>query len=293
MVSVNAACAIMLGGIPGATHSGLVKDIMGGAKLACFSLTEPQAGSDVQNLLTYAEQREDRWYLTGEKYLATGAAVADVILVAARSRHDQPTRKSTSLWVVPVPSRGLTITPLAKMAANGYASCHLRFDQVELGAHAVVGKVDGAWPTLSLGGTIERVLVAASCIGLSERIGEFLHHYAQERQVDGQPLYALTNIRHQIVDIAIQIRAASALTEQAITAICTGQNPLAAVCSAKVYAAQMQQAVSMTAMNVLGGRAYLTEYPVERWLREGLLALWAGGTNELQKNLMARNPFRR
>ena len=291
MVSVNAACAIMLGAIPGSPHRELVAALLSGSKLAAFSLTEPQAGSDVQNLQASAEQRDGAWYLNGEKYLATGAAVADVILVATRSRRDQPTNKSTSLWLVPVPSKGLTISPLAKMAANGYASCHLHFDQVALPAESIVGAVHGAWQSLSLGGTIERVLVAASCVGLSERIGQFLYQYAQQRQVDGQPLYALTNIRHQIVDIAIQVRAASALTEQAIAAISGGQNPLAAVCAAKVYAAQMQQAVSMTAMNVMGGRAYLNEYPVERWLREGLLALWAGGTNELQKNLMARDPF--
>jgi alkylation response protein AidB-like acyl-CoA dehydrogenase len=101
----------------------------------------------------------------------------------------------------------------------------------------------------------------------------------------------LTNISHQIVDIAIKVRAAELLVRQAIEALLSGQNPTNAICAAKVFAAQMQQEVSMTAMQVMGGRSYLKAYPLERWLREGLLSLWAGGTNELQKNLMARNPF--
>ena len=200
-------------------------------------------------------------------------------------------KQGTSLLAIPGDAPGLSIRPLPKMAANGYASCHITLDGVKAPGAAVVGDANAAWGALALGGAVERILVAACCVGLSRTIGEYLFDYTREREASGQPLYQLTNISHQIVDIAIQVRAADALVNEAIAAFIGGGNPTNAVAAAKAFAARMQQDVSMTAMQVMGGRAYLQDFPLERWLREGLLALWAGGTNELQKNLMARNPF--
>lgn len=291
MISVNAACAMMLGKFGGPEHQRLAGAILSGEKMAAFALTEPQAGTDVQGLETDARLVGERWCIRGEKYLTTGAQVADVLLVVARTDHQVPMNQGTSLLAVPADASGLSIQPIPKMAVNGYASCHVIFDGTEVPEDALVGKANSAWGALSLGGAIERILVAACCVGLSQTIGEYLYSYAQERQVGGHPLYQLTNINHQIVDIAIQVRAADALVDHAIAAFIGGGNPTNAVAAAKAFAAKMQQEVSMTAMQVMGGRAYLQSFPVERWLREGLLALWAGGTNELQKNLMARNPF--
>ncbi len=291
MVSVNAACAMMLGMFGGAGHQRLVDEILAGSKLAAFALTEPQAGTDVQGLRTRARLVGDQWEVHGEKYLTTGALVADVLLVVARTDQEVPMKQGTSLLAIPGDAPGLSIRPLPKMAANGYASCHITLDGVKAPGAAVVGDANAAWGALALGGAVERILVAACCVGLSRTIGEYLFDYTREREASGQPLYQLTNISHQIVDIAIQVRAADALVNEAIAAFIGGGNPTNAVAAAKAFAARMQQDVSMTAMQVMGGRAYLQDFPLERWLREGLLALWAGGTNELQKNLMARNPF--
>lgn len=291
MLCVNAACAMMLGMHGSGEHKALAQQILAGEKLAAFSLTEADAGTDVQNVRASAHLENDRWHLQGEKYLATGAAIADVLLVVVRTNQEVAMNKGTSLLVVPSDAQGLRITPLPKMAANGYASCHLSLDGVQIPAQAVLGQANGAWGTLAFAGGIERVLVAACCVGLCRTIGKYLYDYAQVRQINGQPLYALTNISHQIVEIAIKVRAADSLVKHAIEALLSGQNPTNAICAAKVFSAQMQQEVAMTAMQVMGGRSYLKAYPLERWLREGLLALWAGGTNELQKNLMSRNPF--
>ena len=291
MISVNVACAMMLGGAGNVEHQRLAGAILAGNKLAAFALTEPQAGTDVQGLETEARLTDKHWEIYGEKYLTTGAQVADILLVVARTNSQVPMNQGTSLLAIPGDAPGLSIQPLPKMAANGYASCHVTLDGVTIPFDAVVGNPDAAWSTLALGGAIERILVAACCVGLSRTIGEYLYEYAHKRLSGGKPLYELTNISHQIVDIAVQVRAADALVNQAVAAFLGGGNPTNAVAAAKVFAARMQQDVSMAAMQVMGGRAYLQAFPIERWMREGLLALWAGGTNELQKNLLARSPF--
>ncbi len=293
MICVNSACAMILGAFGNAEAKQFAQGIIEGKKLAAFSLTEPQAGTDVNNIQASATLDGDEWVIDGEKYLVTGAMLADAILVVVKTNPDVATKNGSSMLLVSTRSKGMEITPTPKMSANGYASCHIRFTGCRAPSDRIIGKVNGAWAAMSMAGGIERVLVAACCVGLCKRIGEYLYEYSNDRIVDGKPLYELSNIRHQIVDIAIKVRAADALVGQAISALASGTNATNAVCAAKVFAAQMQQEVSMTAMNVMGGRAYLKAYPVERWLREGLLSLWAGGTNELQKNLMSRSPFDR
>ena len=291
MICVNAACAMLLATFGDPAQKLFAKQILDGDKLAAFSLTEPQAGTDVNNIKASAILDGDEWLVQGEKYLATGAMLADSLLVVVKTKQNTPAKSSSSMFLIPANSKGLEITPIAKMSANGYASCRLKFDNCRVPFSSLVGQENGAWAMMSLAGGIERVLVAACCVGLCKTIGEYLYQYANERTVSGMKMYELINIKHQIVDIAIKVRAADGLVNEAIRALISGKNPTNAVCSAKSFAAQMQQEVSMTAMNVMGGRAYLKEYPVERWLREGLLSLWAGGTNELQKNLMSKNPF--
>ncbi|MDI9245364.1 acyl-CoA dehydrogenase family protein [Marinobacter sp. CHS3-4] len=293
MICVNAACAMMLGRYGAGDHKKLASSLLTGQKLSAFALTEPQAGTDVQGLCASAYRDGDHWQVNGEKYLTTGAEVADVLLIVTRSDPEVPMNRGTSLIAIPKDAPGLDIKPIPKMAVNGYASCHITLKNVRVPIDAAVGGANVAWDALALGGAIERLLVAACCVGLSRTIGEYLHGYAKERQIAGHAMYNMTNISHQIVDIAIQVRAADALVNEAIKSFLSGGNPTNAIAAAKSFAATMQQEVSMSAMKIMGGRAYLLSYPVERWLREGLLALWAGGTNELQKNLMARSPFER
>jgi alkylation response protein AidB-like acyl-CoA dehydrogenase len=291
MICVNAASAMLLNVFGDANAKLFASNIINGEKLSAFSLTEPQAGTDVMNIQCSAELVDDQWEINGEKYLATGVQLADSVIVAVRTRLDTGAKAGTSLLLVPVNSEGLSISPIPKMASGGYASCHLKFSACKVDKAALVGGENKAWPAMAMAGGVERVLVAACCVGLCKRVGEYLLDYAHQRKVGGNPIYELVNIRHQIVDIAIKVRAGEALVEKAVGALVSGANATNAVCSAKTFASQIQQEVSMTAMQVMGGRAYLKAFPLERWLREGLLSLWAGGTNDLQRNLMSRSPF--
>ena len=117
---------------------------------------------------------------------------------------------------------------------------------------------------------------------------KYLYEYTQKRMIQGQPLYALQLINHQLADMAIKIKAADLLLQNAIDLLSSGKTPTVEICGAKVFASEMQQEISMAAMKIIGGRGYLKGYPVERWMREGLLSLYAGGTNELQKDIIAR-----
>lgn len=152
MISVNAACAMMLGKLGGAGHQRLAGEILTGKKLTAFALTEPQAGTDIQGIAVEGRPAGDQWEVHGEKYLTTGAQVADILLVVARTDREAPMNQGTSLLAIPGNAPGLSIHPIPKMAVNGYASCHVILDGVTVPADAVVGDANAAWSALALGG---------------------------------------------------------------------------------------------------------------------------------------------
>lgn len=293
IIGVNCVCALMLTTFGTEAQKAVGKNVLKGAVLTCFSLTEPEVGSDIGNLTASATRTSDQWTLCGKKYLATGAADADYILTVARTHPDRPVNKGISLFLVPTTAPGLTVSAQPKLAASSYASCEIRLDNILLSQESIIGGQDQGWGVITFAGAVERLMVAAACAGLSRRMLAFLHEYAGSRLVGGQPLHDIQWVRHALADMAIRILAADLLIKHAVDLLNSGATPTVEICGAKVFASEMQQEIALTAMKIIGGRGYLKQYPVERWLREGLLALYAGGTNELQKNIIARHQFRK
>ena len=288
MVGVNCVCSLLLTAFGNEKQKEIGQAVLGGDILTSFSLTERHAGSDIENIQTTAVQTDDQWILNGEKYLATGAAIADYILMVVRTSSNAPLHSGISLVLVHRDTHGMSIISQEKIATNGFASCEITLDSAAIPTDAIIGNPNGGWGIITLAGAIERLMVAASCVGLSQKMLNYLYEYTHERIVQGQPLYDLQLINHQLADMAIKIKAADLLVNNAVDLLSSGATPTVDICAAKLFASEMQQEISIAAMKIIGGRGYLKGYPVERWMREGLLSLYAGGTNELQKNLIAR-----
>jgi len=209
-------------------------------------------------------------------------------LVVACTDENKPLNKGISLFLVPRNVSGIHISGQQKIAANGFESCEIDLDSIPLSQDMIIGGQNLGWGVITFAGAVERLMVAASCVGLSQRMLEYLYEYTQKRMIQGKPLYDLQLINHQLADMAIKIKAADLLLKNAIDLLSSGPPPTVEICGAKVFASEMQQEISLAAMKIIGGRGYLKDYPIERWMREGLLSLYAGGTNELQKNIIAR-----
>ncbi|ACL03317.1 Acyl-CoA dehydrogenase domain protein [Desulfatibacillum aliphaticivorans] len=288
IVTLNCLGAMLLGLFGDEAQKKISEEMLRGEKLFCFSLTEPEAGSDIQNLKTSAIRQGDQWFINGRKLFATGAADADYILLAVRSNPDLAINRGMSLFLVPRETPGLTISPMNKIASNGFPSCEILLDNAPVKNDALVGGQDAGWGVIAFTGAMERLLVAAGCVGLCSRVVHYVYEYAQQRMISGKPLYEIQWVNHCLSDLAVRIQAADLMVKDAVEKVSSGANPAIEICGAKAFASELQQGVIMSAMKIMGGRAYLKDHPVERWMREGLLSLYAGGTNELQKNLIAR-----
>src|SRR6056297_59179 len=293
MYLVNAIFAGGLIGIAG-TDSQRVRFLpavgSGETRLA-FALTESGAGSDAAAVRTTARREGQHWLLHGEKRYTTGARDADYILVVTRTDHDAKHSQAMSVFLVPRQADGLTITPMAKVADNAYASCELRLESVRVEDDLLLGGERGlnrAWSSLRLTGGMERLCVAASSLGLSQAILEDALAHAHERRQFGQPIGQFQAIQHRLADMAIAIESLHWLTYAAAWKADQGQDAGKEISIAKSFAAESVNKLVLDGMRILGGEGFLSETRMARYQREALLSLYAGGTTEIQKNLIAR-----
>jgi alkylation response protein AidB-like acyl-CoA dehydrogenase len=282
-------CATMIAEAgTGVQRTRLLPALAGGALRLAFALTEPDAGSDAGAIAASAIPDGDHVVLEGTKLFTTGAYNADYILTVARTSPDQKASRGSSIFLVPTDSPGLRIESLPKIASAGHATCQVRYESVRVRREALLGQWDGAWPLLIRGSAVERLCIAAWLCGMARTVIDDLIQFARHRVQFGQPISRFQAVQHQIADLATHAEAMRWLTYHA--AWQADQQPPAALAinMAKALNTETAHRIVTTAMRLTGGRAFFTDNPLPRLLRESTFAFYAGGTLEIQRNVIAR-----
>jgi len=289
MYFVANICATMIAEAgTAAQRTRLLPALAGGELRLAFALTEPDAGSDAGAISTRAVPEGDHVVLDGTKLFTTGAANADYILTVARTSPDQKASRGSSIFLVPANAPGLRIDPLPKIASISHATCQVRYESVRLRRDALLGQWDRAWPLLIHGSAVERLCIAAWLSGMAHTVMDELIHFTRDRVQFGQPVSRFQAVQHQIADLATHAQAMRWLTYHA--AWQADQQPPAAlaISMAKAFNTETTHRIVTTAMRLTGGRAFFTDSALPRLLRESTFAFYAGGTLELQRNVIAR-----
>ena len=140
-----------------------------------------------------------------------------------------------------------------------------------------------------MGGGLERLSVAASCVGAAQAVFEETLAHVTAREQFGQPIARFQAVQHQLADMATDIEAMRLLTYSAAWRTAAGQTPVKEVSMAKLFCGERLNAIVVRGMRLLGAKAYLEDTPMPRRLRESLLAFYAGGTMEIQRNTIAKS----
>jgi alkylation response protein AidB-like acyl-CoA dehydrogenase len=263
--------------------------ITGEAMLA-FALTEPQAGSDAAALRTRAVAAGGGWVLNGQKIFCTGATLARQLLVMARTDTGSTAeRGAISMFVVDTASAGLTITPIPKLGLHPYPSCMIFLDDVRLPPGALLGEPHQGWPHLGTSLNRERLAISAMCTGMAQAALDVARRYAAERHQFGRPLADFDAIRTHIAAMTAAIEGARALTLRAAWLETSSMPSTRAASMAKIRSTEAAVDAARLGMQVLGGYSYTMEYPMQRFLRDALIHPIAGGSNEIQRNIIARD----
>jgi len=264
----------------------MLPDVLAGRKIASLAVTEPSGGSDVANLRTTARRDGDHYVINGEKTFISGAIRADYIVVAART--GGPGLNGISLLLVEGTPPGLGKTPLKKMGWLASDTATLHFDECRVPAANLVGPENGGFRSVVDTFNDERLGLAASSISYARVAYEEALAYAQLRKAFGKTLVEHQVMRHKLVDMLQRIEASQTYLESVAWRMQQGQNVVADLCMLKNQATQTLAFCASEAVQTLGGSGFIRGGKVERIYREVKVNAIGGGTEEIMKELAAR-----
>jgi butyryl-CoA dehydrogenase len=260
-----------------------------GQKLGCFSLTEPEAGSDATNQNTLAAKDGSDYVLDGRKIFVTNGREAQAALVFAQT--DRAKRHhGISAFLVEKGTKGFTVVKTEdKLGIRASDTAELLFEGCRvpaanrLGAEGEGFKI--AMATLDGG----RIGIAAQALGIAVGANDLAVGYARERKSFGVPIGQHQMVQWMLADMATAIEAARLLTWRAAWLKDTGAPFGAEAAMAKLFAAEAAMRVTTDAVQVHGGYGFIKEYQVERYFRDAKITQIYEGTSQIQKLVIARH----
>jgi alkylation response protein AidB-like acyl-CoA dehydrogenase len=255
-----------------------------------YCLSESEAGSDASAMRTKVERSGDGWVLNGSKKWITNAGESEYYSVIAQGDPSGGTKGITA-FVVEKSDPGVSFgAPEKKMGMRGSPTREVYFDNVQLGDDRRISEVGQGFALAMNTLDHTRITIAAQAIGLAQGAFDVATKYAHERHQFGKPIFDFQAIQFMLADMAMNIEAARLLTYSAAIKSENGEKDLRFFSAAsKCFASDMAMKVTEDAIQVLGGYGYVTDYPVERMMRDTKLTQIYEGTNQIQRIVMARN----
>jgi alkylation response protein AidB-like acyl-CoA dehydrogenase len=252
-----------------------------------FALSEPEAGSDPASMRTTAVRDGDEWVINGSKNWITNSGIADYYVVFAVT--DRESRR-LSAFVVESDREGFSVGKLEhKLGIKGSPTGSPIFEDVRVPAANLIG-IEGKGLSVALA-TLERTRLgaAAQAVGIAQGATDYANAYAKERVAFGKPINELQGIQFKLADMETRTAAARELLYKACAMADRNEPGLGKHTSmAKLFASDTAMWVTIEAIQVLGGYGYVTEYPVERMMRDAKITQIYEGTNEIQRVVIAR-----
>jgi isovaleryl-CoA dehydrogenase len=274
----------------------LLESVTRGGVLA-IAMSEPESGSDVASLKTRARLEDSpgssrgtggEWVLNGSKMWCSYAHIASHTLIVCRTGEGSERHEGLSMIFVPHDTPGFTITPIKTLGGEETNELHL--DDVRVPESALLGVEGNGWTQLMAGLNNERVILAASALGLGQRAFDDALAYAKERKQFGRPIGTFQAIQHKFADLATDLAQARLLVR--FVARLTDEDPMRMLpqeaSMAKLAATELAKRCALEGMQIMGGYGYAKEYPMERHLRSAVVTTIYGGTSEIQRNIIAK-----
>ncbi|HET6381691.1 MAG TPA: acyl-CoA dehydrogenase family protein [candidate division Zixibacteria bacterium] len=266
-----------------------------GEWLAAFGLTEAAAGSDVASNRMRARREGDCYVLNGSKRFITHGSVANLVTVFALTDPDAGGRKGMSAFIVETDTPGFSAPRLEhKMGIRGSPTAELNFDDVRVPIENRLGEEGDGFKIAMATLDRSRLGIAAQAVGIAQGALDAALRYAADRQQFGQRVVDFQGIQFMLADMASQTEAARQLVYAASARVDANASDLPYwTSSAKLVAGDTAMRVTTDAVQVLGGYGYITEYPVERMMRDAKITQLYEGTQQIQRLVIARQLLQR
>lgn len=261
--------------------------LVNGDWIGLHAMTEPQTGSDAFSMLSRAERKGDRYVINGSKTFITNAQNAEVIIVFANLAPEKGAAGITA-FLVDKNTPGFTISKkLHKMGLRTSPMAEMSFVDCEVPVENLLGREGGGQVIFTVSMEWERICIMASHLGAMQRMLETSVKYAKERRQFGQPIGNFPPISTKIADMDIRLETARLVLYKAAWLKSQGRHALREGSIAKAYVADACIQSCLDAIQIHGGYGYMTEYQIERELRDAISGKIYSGTTEIQKKIIA------
>ncbi len=272
-----------------ATKKKYLPKLISGEWIAAIAMTEPGAGSDLQNIRTTAVDKGDYYLVNGSKTFITNGYLSDVVVTAVKT---DPTKgaKGTSLLLLDTSMKGFTKgKPFEKIGLHAQDTCELFFENVEVPKANLLGKEGEGFKYMMTELSQERLVVGLSAIAAAEGVLEKTVQYTKERMAFGKPISELQNTRFKLAEVATEVTIGRSFADRCVELHTEKKLDQSTASMCKYWLTELQGKAADECLQLHGGYGYIWEYAVARaWADARVQRIYAG-TNEIMKELIARN----
>ena len=255
-----------------------------------YCLSESEAGSDASALKTKAERRDEGWIINGSKKWISNAGISEFYTVIAQTDPSLGSKGITA-FVLEKSDPGLSFgAPEKKMGFRGSPTREVYFDNVKISDDRRISEVGKGFALAMDTLDHTRITIAAQALGLAQGALDFANKYSHERKQFGKEIFDFQGVQFMLADMAIAVETARQITYAAAAKSERGDKDLKFFSAvSKTYATDVAMKVTTDAVQILGGYGYVSDYPVERMMRDAKLTQIYEGTNQIQRIVIARN----
>lgn len=264
-------------------------EVAKGKKLCAFALTEPQAGSDAFAIKTTAKKEGDFYVLNGVKQWITNGGIADIYIVIALTDPSKGAR-GASAFIVEKGDPGFAVGKKEKkLGLRASVTTDLIFNDCRIPRERLISKEGMGFMVALRTLDYARCGAGAQALGIAQAAMEVSLSHAKKRVQFGQPVYNFQAVSHTFAEMAMRLEAGRALVYQVASYIDSGAKDFSgASAMAKCFATDQAMWICERAIQMMGGYGYMRDYPVQKYFRDAKCLQIYEGTNEIQKNVIAR-----
>ncbi|MFT7601288.1 MAG: alkylation response protein AidB-like acyl-CoA dehydrogenase [Acidimicrobiales bacterium] len=270
----------------------LLPEMAAGTRRGCFSLSEPDSGSDAAALRCKARKDGNEWVINGTKMWVTNGERASVVALLARTTEDDISCFMVEKTPGPDGDGGISISKhIDKLGYRGLETVEMSYVDHHIPENALLGGEDGLgqgfrWALAAL--ELGRINVAARGVGVAQAAFDAALDYAQQREAFGRPIAHHQAIGFKLAEMATKLHAARLMVADAARRADNGERADMEAGMAKLFASETAAELALEAMRIHGGNGFTTEYSVERLYRDAPLMIIGEGTSEIQKMVISR-----
>jgi acyl-CoA dehydrogenase len=270
-------------------HERFLRPAIRGEKIGALGITEPGAGSDVASIRTRARKVDGGYVVNGSKTFITNGVRADFLVCAVKTT-DEGGHHGISFLILERDMPGYEVSrKLEKMGWHASDTGELSFTDVEVPDENRLGDENQGFYLIMANFQWERLLMALGAVGAMRRLLDVAVAYASEREAFGRPIGKFQTIRHRIAEMGVKLEAGRALTYAALRKYVAGEDAMREVTMAKLLTQRTALEVADDCLQIHGGYGYMTEYGIERAVRDLRLGPIGGGTEEIMREILGRS----